>query len=120
MILKPYFSTLITLLAVLILSSQAFAQVNLEVHLLAHPQTPVAGEVFTYEVPVAGEVFTYEVTIINFGPSDATDVEYIDTLPPGFTFVEDANGSCTETSTMPSNIECRPAGNAFFKLLLQY
>ena len=51
---------------------------------------------------LAGAELTYILTVTNTGPSIAHDVELVDTLPPGVTFVvgEDANGNsvCTESS----------------------
>jgi len=35
----------------------------------------------------AGETVTYSVAALNFGPSDATTAQVVDTLPPGLTFV---------------------------------
>lgn len=43
----------------------------------------------------AGGIVTYTITVANDGPSDAGDVEVIDTLPAGVTYVSDTD-SCVE------------------------
>lgn len=44
---------------------------------------------------VAGEQLTYTVTVHNYGPLDATNVEVVDTLPAGVTYVTSTD-SCLE------------------------
>ena len=73
--------------------------------------------------PVAGETFLWTYNIINNGPSDAQNVLFTDTLPQAiaangdivyFDYVDDqAHGFCTEISSNPSVISCRPAGSPF-------
>jgi uncharacterized repeat protein (TIGR01451 family) len=64
--------------------------------------------------PVAGETFRWIYEIENFGPNDAISVEFTDTLPDGFQYVDDeANGFCTLISEAPDMIRCRPAGSPF-------
>ena len=45
----------------------------------------------------AGSQLTYTLDYQNLGPSDATGVQILDTLPPGVTFVS-ASAGCTETA----------------------
>ncbi len=46
----------------------------------------------------AGEEFDYTITLTNDGPSDAQNVDIIDTLPAGTTFVSVDDAACSETS----------------------
>lgn len=52
--------------------------------------------------PVVGSSFGYTLRVDNLGPSDATNVEVLDTLPEGLDFVSGTN--CTETS--PGVVAC--------------
>ena len=73
--------------------------------------------------PVAGETFLYSFEVLNLGPADARDVEFVDILPSGlaadgstvfFEYVDDGpQGVCTLISTAPDEISCRPAGSPF-------
>ena len=69
-------------------------------------QTPVETQVdliVSQEVSpnpvIAGESLTYTLGVVNNGPSQATAVSMIDTLPAGVTFISATPGSdCTETA----------------------
>jgi uncharacterized repeat protein (TIGR01451 family) len=58
----------------------------------------------------AGDEVTYEVTITNNGPSDATDVALLDTLPPEVTFVgatiSNGAGTCVLLIAPPNTVSC--------------
>jgi uncharacterized repeat protein (TIGR01451 family) len=60
---------------------------------------------------IAGNNLTYEVTITNNGPSDATGVRLVDTLPSGVTFVWASSG-CNELSGIVTcDLDTLPSGN---------
>ncbi len=73
--------------------------------------------------PVAGETFLWSYEIENLGPTDARDVLFTDTLPQGlaadgstvyFDYIDDqAHAFCSEVSSSPSVINCRPTGSPF-------
>ncbi len=57
---------------------------------------------------VAGEVATFDIEITNAGPSDATNVQVVDTLPAGTTFVAgQSSGSCLPDSA--TQVTCSTA-----------
>ncbi len=55
-------------------------------------------EIFKYASPdpvLAGEQLYYDITVVNHGPIDAANVQVVDTLPPGVTYVTDTD-ACVE------------------------
>lgn len=50
-----------------------------------------------------GEAFTYTISVVNEGPSVATQVGATDPLPVGIQFVSSANGACTAVG---QNVTC--------------
>ena len=59
---------------------------------------------------VAGTALSYEITVTNSGPSDATGVTIVDTLPPGVAFVS-ASAGCTEAEgTITCDVGSLPSG----------
>ena len=57
--------------------------------------------------------YSYVITIHNNGPTPATKIVFVDTLPAGVTFVSAASSSgvCTATSTPPIKVTCKPTGS---------
>ena len=57
---------------------------------------------------VAGQPITYTITVTNNGPSTATDVEIVDTIPAGTSFVSgvDGNGAVVCALVQPGNVVC--------------
>ena len=56
---------------------------------------------------IAGNELSYTLKIINWGPTDATNVTIIDTLPPGVSFVSADSGrgaTCSGTSTVTCSL----------------
>lgn len=94
---------LVGLIAAMAATQAANAQVNLELDAYFDSQTVIAGTTTR---------INYEIR--NFGPDDAEDVRFNDTLPDGFTYVDDEDhGSCSLTGSDPDSITCRPAGSPF-------
>lgn len=94
---------LVGLVALLAASTTTYGQVELELDSFFESQTVIAGTTTRIH---------YEIR--NFGPDDAENVRFSDTLPDGFSYVDDEDqGFCTQTGSDPDVFECRPAGNAF-------
>ena len=61
--------------------------------------------------PVVGQPLTYTVTVTNNGPSAATSVSLVDTLPASVSFVSTNNGACANNSgTVTCNFASLAAG----------
>src|SRR5690606_37771827 len=45
-----------------------------------------------------GDEFDYRITVVNHGPSTATDVVVVDTLPAGMTYIRDSVGAINDGS----------------------
>ncbi len=76
----------ILILGTLGLSEDVFAEVILDVVKTDTPFDPV----------IAGTSLTYTIDVFNAGPSDATGVTVVDTLPAVTTFVSASDPSCVE------------------------
>src|SRR5690606_29409569 len=61
----------------------------------------VADLEITKEAPpfvTLGDEFDYRITVVNHGPSTATDVVVVDTLPAGMTYIRDSVGAINDGS----------------------
>jgi len=73
----------------------------------------------------AGTNLTYTISVINAGPSAATNVNWTDTLPPGTTFVSETQDSgplfsCTTGATVSCGIvTLAPGAAAMFTMIVQ-
>jgi len=66
----------------------------------------------TQDPIVAGEQVTYSIEVSNNGPSDAQDVEVVDTPPSGFTFDSATGATCTANGTVTCDLGTVAAGDA--------
>ena len=63
---------------------------------------------------LVGVTFSYTVTVVNWGPTDATDVVVTDVLPAGVTLVSaiPSLGSCSGSSTVTCNLGMLTVGSS--------
>jgi len=81
----------------------------------AGPEADLAiTKIVTQEPVGSGVNFNYAVVVTNLGPSGATGVVMVDTLPAGVSLISSATsqGSCTGTSTVTCNLGAMAGGTS--------